>query len=69
MLTITGQKSKVWSVAYVNAVMGLSHKNLLKGLTKLCAQCKFFLEVKALEDPIGWAINGSKEHFTATLRA
>lgn len=37
MLIITGQKSKVWSVVYFNVVMGLSHGNLLKGFTKLCA--------------------------------
>lgn len=37
MLIITGQKSKAWSVVYFNAVTGLSHGNLVKGFTKLCA--------------------------------
>lgn len=37
MFTSTAQKSKVWPLVYFNAVIWLSHENLLKGFTKLCA--------------------------------
>ena len=37
---------------YFNVVIWLSHGSLLRGLTRLCALCKVFLELKALKDPI-----------------
>lgn len=55
MLIITGKKSKVWSLVYFNVAIWLTHGNLLKRFTNLCAYHEVFLEMKVLKDPICWA--------------
>lgn len=43
-------------MVFITVVIWLSHGNLLRGFTRLCASCKVFLELRALKDPICWAI-------------
>lgn len=50
MLIITGKKSKVWSLVYFNVAIWLTHGNLLKRFTNLCAYHEVFLEMKVLKD-------------------